>query len=138
MLSMRYKNVIIAFVLLLAMVLFIREVALAYENSGFRLEGSYVCKEQRYDWFSFERDGSNMFRYYSSTTGSQTEDIGTFIKVSERKYILSSSQLDNIELICYKKFPNTVGFHITLNGVKYNFIQTSIYPSQISSPAGID
>lgn len=138
MLSMRYKNAIIAFALLFVVVLFIRELAFEYENSDFKLEGTYSDKAQTLEWFSFERDGSNKFRYYSYAAGSQTEDIGTFIKASDRKYILSSSQLHDVELICYKKFPNTVGFNISLNGVKYNFTQTSIYPSQISSSGGIE
>jgi hypothetical protein len=134
---MKYKNAIIAFAVLLLFVLFIRQIAHDYEIYDFKLEGTYSCSNrsatnaQTLDWFSFERDGSNKFRYYSMATSSQAEDIGTFKKVSDRNYILSSAQLHNVKIVCYKKFPNTVGFRIILNGAEYSFIQTSIYPTQI-------
>ena len=65
--------------------------------------------------------------------GSQKEDRGTFKKVSDRKYILSSAYFHNVEAVCFKKFPNTVGFTITSGKAKYDFIQISPIPGQIES-----
>lgn len=139
MASMKYKNAFIAFTVVLLAVLFIRQVAHDYENYDFKLEGTYANNKQTFDWISFNNDGPNTFRLYHMIEGSQKEDRGTFKKVSDRKYILSSTYYHNAEVVCFKKFPNTVGFTITLGKAKVDFIQNTTIPTQIEpSSSGND
>jgi hypothetical protein len=130
---MRYKKTLIAFALILGLVLFIQQLAFAYESNGFKLEGTYSDNQQRFEWISFENDGPNTFRLYYIIEGSQKEDKGFFKKVSDRKYIFSSQYLGDVEVTCYKKFPNTVGFTMVFGKAKCDFVQTSTMPSQIES-----
>lgn len=133
MLSVKYKKAMIAFALILGLVLFIQQIAYAYENNDFKLEGTYSNGKQSFDWISFNNDGPNTFRLYYMVEGSQEEDRGTFKKISDRKYILSSPYLGNVEVTSYKKFPNTVGFTMESGKAKCDFVQVSTIPGQIES-----
>ncbi len=130
---MKYKYALIACVVIVLAVLFVRQVAHDYENYDFKLEGTYSNNEQTFDWISFNNDGPNTFRLYHMVEGSQKEDRGTFKKVSDRKYILSSTYYHHAEVVCFEKFPNTVGFTITLGKAKVDFIQHSTTPTQIET-----